>query len=85
MDESYQHSEGSPLKELRQKLGLTQQNFATALGVTTATISNWENGKRSILLTLPQMEALVNMLRSVDWTIDDFFARSKAFEAACNK
>jgi putative transcriptional regulator len=80
-----QHEEGSPLKELRLKLGLSQQNFATALGVTTTTISRWESGKRSILMTMPQMAALIALLRSVEWDIDDFFARAKAFETACLK
>jgi putative transcriptional regulator len=85
MSENNQHSEGSPLKELRTKLGLSQQAFATALGVTTGTISRWEGGKRSILLTLPQMRSLIKLLRSVDWDIDDFFERAKDFESACMK
>ena len=33
------------IKELRQKLGLTQVEFAELLGTTQMTISTWENGK----------------------------------------
>ena len=31
------------IKYLRKRLGLTQRDFASLLGVTRATISNWEN------------------------------------------
>lgn len=34
---------GARVKELREKLGLTQLYMATAVGVTTETISRWEN------------------------------------------
>ena len=31
---------------LRERLGLTQEQFAKAFGVTTATLRNWEQGRR---------------------------------------
>jgi putative transcriptional regulator len=31
---------------LRERLGLTQDEFAKAFGVTTATLRNWEQGRR---------------------------------------
>ena len=31
---------------LRERLGLTQEQFARAFGVTTATLRNWEQGRR---------------------------------------
>jgi DNA-binding transcriptional regulator YiaG len=34
------------VKELRCKLGLTQEQFAQKVGVTFSTINNWENGSR---------------------------------------
>jgi putative transcriptional regulator len=34
------------VKELRDRLGLTQEQFAHKLGVTYSTVNNWENGKR---------------------------------------
>ena len=32
-------------KEIRDKLGLTQEKFAELLGVHTRTVQNWESGK----------------------------------------
>ena len=34
------------IKELREKLDLTQEQFAQKVGVTFATINNWEKGNR---------------------------------------
>ena len=34
------------VKELRQRLDLTQEQFAQKVGVTYSTINHWENGKR---------------------------------------
>lgn len=33
------------VKELRYRLGMTQEQFAIELGVTLNTINRWENGK----------------------------------------
>lgn len=35
------------IKELRDKLGLTQEQFAQKVGVTFPTINNWERGTRT--------------------------------------
>jgi DNA-binding transcriptional regulator YiaG len=35
---------GSEIKELRMRLGLTQEEFAHALAVTFSTVNRWENG-----------------------------------------
>ena len=34
------------IKELRERLGLTQEQFAQKVGVTFSTVNHWENGKR---------------------------------------
>jgi len=34
------------IKELRQRLDLTQEQFAQKVGVTYSTVNHWENGKR---------------------------------------
>jgi DNA-binding transcriptional regulator YiaG len=36
---------GKEIKELRQKLGLSQQAFATKVGVSMTSVSHWEVGK----------------------------------------
>jgi DNA-binding XRE family transcriptional regulator len=34
------------IRELRQRLELTQEQFAQKVGVTYSTVNHWENGKR---------------------------------------
>ena len=34
------------IRELRQRLDLTQEQFAQRVGVTYSTVNHWENGKR---------------------------------------
>jgi len=33
------------IKDLRSKLGLTQEQFAAKVGVTFSTVNRWENGR----------------------------------------
>jgi transcriptional regulator with XRE-family HTH domain len=33
------------VRELRRRLGLTQEKFAATVGVTFPTVNRWENGK----------------------------------------
>jgi transcriptional regulator with XRE-family HTH domain len=33
------------IRDLRHKLGLTQEQFAAKVGVTFSTVNRWENGK----------------------------------------
>jgi putative transcriptional regulator len=35
------------IRELRQRLDLTQEQFAQKVGVTYSTVNHWENGKRA--------------------------------------
>jgi len=35
------------IKELRERLGLTQEQFAQVVGVTFCSVNYWENGKRT--------------------------------------
>jgi transcriptional regulator with XRE-family HTH domain len=40
-----QPSVGKLIRELRQELGLTQEELAISLGVTFSTVNRWENGR----------------------------------------
>mgnify|MGYP000844268620 CR=1 FL=1 len=40
------HIIGERLKEIRKKLGITQGELASLIGVSETTVWNWENGKR---------------------------------------
>ena len=46
------------VKELRQRLGLTQQELAGRLGVALSTVARWEGGHKVSRLALKQLEAL---------------------------
>jgi len=48
------------VKNLRVRMGLTQEQFANELGVTFSTINQWENGHRK------PMPFLVKRLQEMD-------------------
>ncbi len=52
------------VKELRERLDLTQQQFAQRVGITYSTVNHWENGKR---VPLP---SLVNRLLELKEELD---------------
>ena len=48
------------IRELRSKLGLTQEQFAAKVGVTFSTVNRWENGKGNPSpLAMRQIEGLI--------------------------
>lgn len=56
---------GQLIRELRQTLKLTQNNFAIQLGVTFTTINRWEKGHATPSpLALRQIDTLLNELSS---------------------
>jgi len=62
------------VKELREHLQLTQEVFASILGVSFATVNRWENGKTSptgdyarVLQTLGQLTAPDALGPTIDW------------------
>ena len=52
------------IRELRQRLDLTQEQFAHRVGVTYSTVNHWENGKRVPLPVL--VKRLVEMKEELD-------------------
>ena len=47
------------VKELRQRMGLSQEKFAAEVGVTASTVNRWEKSKGNPSpLALKQIEAL---------------------------
>jgi transcriptional regulator with XRE-family HTH domain len=56
------------IRELRNRLGLTQEKMAARLGVTFPTINRWENGRaKPSPLALKQIEdLLVDLGQSAD-------------------
>lgn len=65
------------LTKMREELGLTQEDVAKELGVTSRTIINWENGHHEPRLTIRQMKALCRLLhKPIEDIPDDFCAKS---------
>jgi putative transcriptional regulator len=56
-------STGDLVRQLRTRLGLTQEKLAARLGVTFPTINRWENGRaKPSPLALKQIEDLLTAL-----------------------
>ena len=48
------------IRNLRTKLGLTQEQFAAKVGVTWSTVNRWENGRgRPSPLAMKQIQELL--------------------------
>lgn len=63
----------STLVKLRSEMGLTQKALADALGVSEQTVRNWERGKSTPTLTIPQTKALCALLgRPIEAIPDNF-------------
>ncbi|MEB3179066.1 MAG: helix-turn-helix transcriptional regulator [Nostocaceae cyanobacterium] len=72
-DKSGSQENQSPLKKLREEAGLSQEELARRVGVSVTTISRWERGASSPMLTVPQMKALCKALgKSLDELPDEF-------------
>ena len=40
--------DGARVKEIREKLQMTQEELAHAIGTTVTTVNRWENGKHKV-------------------------------------
>ena len=54
--------EESPLKKLREEMGMSQEDFARRIGTSARTISRWETGESVPSFTIAQMKALDALL-----------------------
>ncbi|WP_017297793.1 helix-turn-helix domain-containing protein [Nodosilinea nodulosa] len=54
--------EESPLKKLREEMGMSQEDFARRIGTSARTISRWETGDSVPSFTIAQMKALDALL-----------------------
>lgn len=57
---------GSKLKQMRTKLGLSQEQFAESLGVTRQTIASWEKGK-----TYPDIGSVLKLSDLYEVSLDE--------------
>lgn len=56
---------GESIRRLRKQYGLTQEQLAEALGVTTGAVHKWESGK-----TTPELEMLVDIAEFFETSVD---------------
>ncbi len=59
---------GKLLKTARQRVNLTQEQFASKLNVTSSAVSKWENGKN-----LPDREMLLKLSELLHLTLEDMY------------
>jgi DNA-binding XRE family transcriptional regulator len=59
-----------PLRQVRERLGMTQEEFAKELGTTSRTIRRHEKGEH-IRLSLGQIKRLKELLEQAGMSIDD--------------
>jgi DNA-binding XRE family transcriptional regulator len=58
------------LKQIRQELGMTQEQFAKAINVHRVSVAKWEAGRHPSL-TIPQIKALQKEIRKLGLDFSD--------------
>ncbi|MBD0346838.1 MAG: helix-turn-helix transcriptional regulator [Coleofasciculus sp. Co-bin14] len=60
------------LKQVRDRLGMTQEQFANTLGISRRTITSYENGEHQrISLSVSQIKRLVELMEEAGLPIKD--------------
>lgn len=67
------------IRNLREKTGLTQEKFATKLGVTLPTINRWENGRaKPSPLAMQKLEELLRSMGDKgESLLSEFFGKKE--------
>ncbi|MCA1991928.1 MAG: helix-turn-helix domain-containing protein [Coleofasciculus sp. S288] len=68
---SNRNPELATLKQVRERLGMTQEEFADQLGITRRTLGYHERGERNIRLTLSQIKRLKELLEQAGMSIEE--------------
>lgn len=63
-------SNNTMLKQLRVRLGLSQEDLAKILDVSVFQVSRWENKKAEFSLNLRQIKKLIELLRAMGLDIE---------------
>lgn len=61
----------SPLKQIRENLEMSREQFAVALGTTSGTVYRWETGRHGVSFTVRQFKNLRRMIKPLGIDIDD--------------
>ena len=66
------------IRETRQRLGLSQEKFASKLGVSFQSVNRWENGRtKPIPLALRQIKTLLDEMEDSRDLLEWYFPRHK--------
>lgn len=65
------------IKHVREKSGLSRTQFAAAIGVSTAAVSNYECGIRRPRHPIVQKILSISEEHELSFTIEDFYPRHK--------
>ncbi|MBU1964710.1 MAG: helix-turn-helix transcriptional regulator [Proteobacteria bacterium] len=67
------------IRNLREQTGLTQEKFATKLGVTLPTINRWENGRaKPSPLAMQKLEELLRSMGDKgESLLSEFFGKKE--------
>lgn len=76
----HEEQQRSPLVDLRNKVGITQEALAAALEVTDHTVRNWEKGRSEAKLTLKQFKVLLKVLNCSPEDLPDSFGPMESAE-----
>lgn len=61
----------SPLKQIREKLDMSREQFAVVLGTTANTVYRWETGRHSITFSVRQFKNLRQIIKPLGIDIED--------------
>ncbi len=78
MSDEAPKQETSPLKQMRQRVGLTQAELARRIGVSDRAVRAWEKGEYPPTLTVPQMRSLCKELAITFDELPNEFGPSKS-------
>ena len=59
----------SAIKRIREQKGISQKDFAEALGVTPGAVSHWEQGRRK-----PGIDDLIAIAKLLECKVDDLIS-----------
>jgi transcriptional regulator with XRE-family HTH domain len=54
------------LETIRQILGMTQEEFANAIGISSRSVGRYENGIREPVFTIAQMKRFIKLLEKAE-------------------
>jgi DNA-binding transcriptional regulator YiaG len=60
-----------PLKTIRELLEMSQQDFASWLGIAVSTVSRWERGIGTPMFTAGQFKKLMRELNRFGYSLED--------------